>query len=486
MKFNILSFCRKKFFSLNDEYFVLFVSLLFYLSLYFSLNNKTLLGLFFIFLLIFYWRFKGLASALFLLYFLFLPFGKGKSFEFTLISGYLLGTENSYNFGFNITFADLAFLGLFALIITRKFGNCQSGRLNLQKHDIFLFLFLVFTSFSIFFSQFQPVSLLALLRLLRMVGIYFIARIFLPRFPVNFVPLVLSTALIFQGAWASFQFVLQRPLGRAIEVIDQPFSAYGYLASEENTFFRAQGIFEHPNTLAAFLVVLLSFLLIQIFDPSKDAKTRNVFLVSSLVGLLGLLFSASRASWVVLLVMTVLGALFLRRQRKLIPPFFGKKWVISILLSLIVFAPFLILPRLSHLYLALEEYGGVYYRTYLLEKAWFLSQESPFGIGLATFPAVLVERFGFFTWPAPVHNLLLQILSEAGIFSLLFFLLFLIFTYKRFLLGLKNYRNQSTFFLKTGAFFASLGFFGVAQFYPFFGYSIVFEYFWLFLGIMLY
>lgn len=491
--FLLMNRLYKKLLALKEEYFVFWVSLLFYLTLYFNLNNKTLLGLFFLFLLVFWRRLKDFSTALFIIYLLFLPFGKGKTFDFVLIPAYMIpaymiDAEVPFTYGLTITFADLAFLGLFALIIKNEVINrWRIKKLRLNRNDFFLFLFLSFVFISIFFSQFQIVSFLAFLKLIRIVAIYFLVQRFLfePRVR-RLLPLVLVTLLIFQGGWASLQFLFQRPLGRSIEHYGGLFSAYGHVAAEERTFFRAQGTFEHPNTLGSFLVMFLAFTLAQIFALYPERK-KKIFLASFLLGLAGLIFSASRVSWVVALLIWGLIAVFLKRyQKELIITPLIKKWLLVIFLSLALSLPFFILPRLGHLYLTLAEKGGVYYRTYLLEKAWFLAQESPLGIGLATFPAALIKKFGFFTWPTPVHNLLLEILVETGIFSLVFFLLFLIFTYKRFFLNLAKLKNNQEFFLKVGAFCASLGFLGVAQFYPFFWASNLFEFFWLFLGIMLY
>lgn len=487
MHYGFLSLSKKKILAINDEYFVFLFSAVFYFTLYFNLNNKTLLGLFFLFLFIFWRKLKSIASALFVIYLLFLPFAKGKSFDFILIPAGRIRLETDYIFSIAFTFSDLAILFLFAFFLKEKIIKREKvGGLKPKRLDIFLFLFLSFVFISILFSEFQIVSFLVFLKLVRIVAIYYlIQKLFLDQRVRQFASLVLAATLVFQGFWASAQFALQGPLSRAIEVINATSSPYGYLASEEKSFFRAQGTFEHPNTLAAFLVIFLSFFLIQIFDPKRLVKIRKIFLVSFAVGFLGLMFSASRASWIILAIMAIAGVSFLKSQGKFTFSVFDRRWLITIFLLLTIFFPFLILPRMIHLYVTFDEFGGAYYRTYLLEKAWLVAQEAPLGTGLATFPAVLISKFGFFTWPAPVHNLFLQILSETGIFSLIFFLFFLTFSYKRFFMNLKKL-DQSTFFLKIGAFLATLGFLGTAQFYPFFGATNIFEYFWIFLGIMLY
>lgn len=479
-------FFRKKILSSKDEHFVLSVSVVFYILSFFNLNNKTLLGLFAVFIFIFWRRLKDLSIALFIVYLLFLPFGKGKTFDFVLIPAWALGGNSPFTFGFSITFADLAALGLMALIIKREILGRWKTHLNFVRLDFFIFAFLLSVFTSIFFSHFQIVSFLDFLKLLRIVAIYYVVQIvFQEKSGVKFIPLVLAATLSFQGVWTSLQFIFQGPLRRSVEFIDEGLSQHGYLAREESSFFRAQGTFEHPNTLAAFLVILLSFFLIQILNPKVDLKIKKIWMASFIIGLLGLMFSGSRASWAVFSFMAILGIGFLRRRKKFCPLPMVKRWALAILLALLALFPFIILPRIFHFYSTFSEQGGVYYRTYLLEKAWFVAQDAPLGIGLATFPQVLVEKFGFFAIPTPAHNLFLEILSETGIFSLLFFCLFLIFAYKRFFVNLRNMDNV-TFFFKSGTLLATLGFLGVAQFYPFFASSTVFEYFWLFLGMMLY
>jgi len=478
----LISFLRQRFEKIikNEERFVFGVSLLFYFLVYFSPNNKILLGLFLVFLVFFLAKFKNLKISLLIMYLLFLSFEKGKTFSFVLIPSWLTGRGVPYNYDFTITFSDIACLGLVALFLREEILSRWKIRvLKAEKVDSVLFAFLIFSFLSILFSQFQLISFLTFLKFARIIMIFFLVRSLLKELRLaNLIPLILAVSLLFQGAWTSLQFFFQKPLGRAIEHL-------GYLAAGEKTFFRAQGTFGHPNVLASFLVILFCFSLIQIFNPKQTKFSKKVLSLSFIVGSLGLVFTFSRAAWMVTLIIGVLALLFLRHYGKLIFDFLLRKWLTSIAFLAMIFFPLLILPRLSQLYSALSEYGVAFYRVYLLEKAWFLAQESPLGIGLSTFPAVLIQRFGFFTWPAPVHNIFLGILVEAGVLSLMFFLIFLILAYKRFFFDILRVKNN-LFFLKTAAFFATLGYLGGASFYSFSWDSKIFELFWLFLGIMLY
>lgn len=465
-----------------------FVNALFlYILIFFSFNNKILLLLFALFLTIFYKKTKNLTTSLFILYILFLPFEKGKSIFITLIPAWILQTNIPYDFSFIIAFSDIALMGILYLLLKERINNKENLiKLRLEKNEIFLMGFLLFSLISIYFSQNYLVSFLAFLKLIRYGLVFFIIKKVSSKNKIpKILPFILAAGLFFQGSWASLQFVLQRPLGRAIEPVGAIFSAYGQTAAEERSFYRSQGTFDHPNTLAAFLIINLSFILIKIFDNEESEQNRKIFLLSFLMGFLGLIFSASRASWAIFLLITILEIIYLKHINKLSIFPFLKKIIYLALPGTFILLFFVILPRLNQFIITLEEYGGFYYRNYLMEKAWYLSLEAPLGIGLGTFPLVLMQRFGFFTWPAPVHNLLLEILVEAGIFSLLFFLLFAVLSYKKFIIHTGFLKNKLRI-VKIGAFFASLCFLLVAQFYPFFLSSKIFEYFWLFMGIMLY
>ncbi|HUS60180.1 MAG TPA: O-antigen ligase family protein [Nevskiaceae bacterium] len=458
----------KKFWSLEEKYFVLWTSLFFYFSLYFSPRNRVffLVLLTFLFVL---WKRLGLKRALFVAYLLCLPFEKGKGFPFALVPDYLTVWNKPYEFWLTITFADCFYFGLLFLILREEIvKKWRVERVKVRKGDFFLFGLLFFSFFSVFFSRFRTVSFLGFLRLLRMVSVYFfIQKIYFGSFP-----LIMAASLFFQGVWATLQVLHRGPLGRDIEQLGALFSPYGHVAAEDITLLRAQGTFDHPNTLASFISTLLPFVVLKIFDPQISKNEKRIFWISFFVGLLGLLFSASRAAWVVAFLAMLFLGFFLHRRKKLK---ISKNWILATLILFLVFFPLLILPRIISLYQGFEQYGSGYYRLDLIKKAIVLAKRHPLGIGLGVFPAALIYEFGeFFTYPAPVHNILVQVWAATGILGLISFLLFLIFTYKRF----------SLTFPKSGAFFATLSFLGVASFYPFLLAPNIFEYFWLFLGIM--
>lgn len=111
-----------------------------------------------------------------------------------------------------------------------------------------------------------------------------------------------------------------------------------------------------------------------------------------------------------------------------------------------------------------------------------MAGDSPLGVGLGTYPAVLIQRFGFPFWPTPAHNLFFEILAEAGIFGLVFFILLVARVYFEYV---RTPRKKDDA-LRYAAFLGLTVFLLGAQFYPFFNSSWLFELFWLLAAVMLY
>lgn len=482
----------KKVFNLNNTNFLIITSLIFYASLYFSINNKTLLLIFAIFAYIYYKRFKKLSVTFFILYLLFLPFEKGKAIEIPLIPTWQLNywrikTTESYNYIQSITFSDIAFFFLFLRELFTKKIDFKRHFIHIEH--ILLIFFLSCCFISVLFSEYIFVSFLAFLKIIKLVAVFFLfQKYFSKKIIQKITPILLASSLLFQGVWSSLQYLSKRSLGRAIEPVGKLFSAYGFTDSETSTFFRSNGTLDHPNTLGVFTVLLIVFLLIQIPLLFKNKRIRLFSILAIFFGLLGLIFSGSRASWAVFLLSLLSISIYLYKNQllKIYLRIVPKKLVQLFILIIIILFPIFVLPRLNLFYITLfKQNEGFFYRYYLLDKSWILAINKPLGIGLGTFPAVLINSFGFFTWPAPVHNLFLEILVEAGIGSLYFFILFLVLLVWRFIND-KNKSPRISFYIKSGAIFAILSFILLSQFYPFFLSGKLFEYFWFFASIIIY
>jgi len=442
----------------------------------FAPSNKIILLIFIALGSYLFYLLKDLKKTAFLLYLFFLPFERGATFSLPMV-------EN-VSFWITFTFADLSFFFLLFILFRERIVKKKKYKFNFSKSDWWLVLFLIFAFIPIFFTSFWQVSFLAFLRLLRAVSVFvFIPLIFQKEKQkfINFILLTLGASLIFQGVWSVLQFALRSPLGRTIEQIGQKFSPYGHIAFEELSFFRSQGTFVHPNTLASFVGILIPMFFLLILSRYKNKMMDLIYSLAFVFGSIALVLSASRAAWGVVSIILLIEFLFLflKFKNKIV---LEMKRFIWIFILLVVFLPLLIIPRFSHLSSSFQEYGSGNYRLGLIQKSVALSKKYPLGIGLENFPVVLVTEFSsskFSSDPVPPHNIFAKVLAETGILGFLSFLFFLVYKYKEFFLKLRTNNNL----YKIGFLFASLAFLGLASFYPLFSAVNIFDYFWLFLAL---
>ena len=186
---------------------------------------------------------------------------------------------------------------------------------------------------------------------------------------------------------------------------------------------RAYGTFSHPNSLAGFLLV--SLLLWGWLKPSPNPSLdragllfKNAFWWGVFwLGLLGIFVSGSRTVWVLTLVL-ILGFVVKNIKNKI-------KAVTLILLFLgIIFFGFKLVNMEYQVsdFLGGWDADGIGKRTQLISAGVKMFKESPlFGVGLGNFLVRLPEfqkNNGIF-WLQPVHNIILLIMSEAGLFGLI-------------------------------------------------------------------
>ena len=181
---------------------------------------------------------------------------------------------------------------------------------------------------------------------------------------------------------------------------------------------RAYGTFSHPNSLAGFLLVSLLLWFFIKGGRAQDPPLQKVFwwLVFWL-GLLGIFVSGSRTIWLLTLIL-ILGFVVKNIKNKI-------KAVTLILLFLgIIFFGFKLVNMEYQLsdFLGGWDADGIGKRTQLISAGVKMFKESPvFGVGLGNFLVRLPEfqkNNGIF-WLQPVHNILLLIISEVGLFGLI-------------------------------------------------------------------
>lgn len=337
---------------------------------------------------------------------------------------------------------DLFLILLLALFLL-YFFRYPKRQLRLAKHKPLLFFLAgldLFLFISIFFAPDKALALYHYILFLEGVGVFFLfseadysrLKLFIS----------LSLSLILQAAIAAYQFFFQgssacKWLGMSARVPAEPgisvIETLGPSGLGER-WLRAYGAFDHPNILGAFLAIGILFIIYPLVKKRLKPKTfaLNVCLVAYCVAVFGLILSFSRAAWLAV----ASGALLLFAYFVLKKNWFGQLKMLSLALmaSFIFIVPFMSYNELFATRLSargrLEEKSLDERGRYLREGKEIISKHIFFGAGIGNFARRQQElRPGDPFWTfQPVHNTFLLIWAEAGVFALLFFLCFIVWT----------------------------------------------------------
>ena len=396
-----------------------------YCLLFFSIDNKTFfipIGLFSVYL---FWILEDWKQALWLTLVAVLPFNWG-------LRNWIMEIPMSFNFlpgkiqqKFSYFSLSAKFLIAFFLVLMSLPKNRKS--LNLRKKDIFLILFFVLSLLSTILASNNDLALVGLLRLSQGLVIYYLSRFFLNDSKILRLSVYsLISLVIFEGGLATVQFLLNRPVGKIIEESLLAFP-YGKTTAESIFLTRASGSFTDPNTLAVFLLAVIPLILTQAVYKYPLIKNRLLIYLGLLLGLLGLIFTFSRAAWVVFSLFLVVFIYYLKKEKRYL---FNRK---ILFIPLVVVIPFLgkIVGRMLTLRYSLwGGYSSGKARIQLIREALEIIKQKPLiGVGLEGFlPAMMannvtgvIEHFLF-----PVHNLYLLLASELGLPALGCFIVFIV------------------------------------------------------------
>jgi O-antigen ligase len=176
------------------------------------------------------------------------------------------------------------------------------------------------------------------------------------------------------------------------------------------------GLFRHPNVFGAYLVIILMFFTLA--GLYYDRK----YLYLLPLGITALFCTLSYSAWIVFVLGMFLAFIVPKTPK---PGFIA---IVSVLICLAL----LMLPALDF------SNPSLFRRSHLLTASYRLISDYPlFGIGSNNFTAVFEKYLPpvrDIRFVQPVHNIYVLIWSESGIFALLFFLLFLIFSVRRLVL----------------------------------------------------
>ena len=419
-------------------------SLIFIFSLFFVQNNKMLaidIAVFTVFLSIMQ---KNIASALLLAFLTVLPFQKGISvpFEFFLRSD-MWSERFPYILSVGIYFSDI--IGMLFIYFSLKNSFSKKSH-PAHAQDYFLFLFLLFSFISAFFSPAPSLSLAYSLKFCLLALLY--RGIKKVPFQTIFSLLLISAVsiTIFEGSLTAIQLLKSGKLHIAIETQNDSnqYDQSERTAVEDKYFFRPEGTFSDPNFLALYVSTFLPMFAFLLILRSTHHPIRILSAFSGVFGILSLLLSSSRISWLASGLSLTGIILYLKNRKVAVQNTVLKYAFIAVTGISIVLFPTILLPRLLQIPITLQYGGGVTYRWDFIEKTIDIIMKYPLGIGLGMFPIVHFQELGgSYSFPAEAHNVFAQVLGETGILGFLCFFLFIFSSIRQSLVRLKEHSQYS-------------------------------------------
>lgn len=416
---------------LRPEIFIFWTTTIFYFSLWFiNPGNKIIAGSFFLLFFIFYLRLKDLRISMLLTYLVSIVIFTGKTYYIQLIPAGIFPIDlypNGYVVPFIISPKHiLAFLMFFILL--RDFIVYKLKLIRFNKADVILVCFYFWVIISDIIASRKPeISLLFSLIFTESLILYFYLRVYGKRYPKLFKSIfwIFVSIIIFQSAISFQQFINSAPIFKNIE--HQVDIAYFGWAPDELQFgFRPLGTFPHANILGTWLSFLLSLMFVGLFK-----KSNYFLLITYIFGLIALVTTLSRSSWIGYLV-SIMFILYVSEKVKRIrfPKIITKHFISLFILGTLLFI-FFILPRVEKSrYSFSEDQGGGYLRLAQTKDTISLILQNPFwGVGsaMSVQEGLKVNPRGIFSLaPTTVHNWYLLVAAEHGLPALILFSIFMV------------------------------------------------------------
>ncbi len=337
---------------------------------------------------------------LFLLIFLPTQLTRHFFFDFSLVKGLRV---DYYAWQVSLTDILLGLMFLFWFIREKKrifFKLKSSFKL---KHWVFLFLFFTLNGLV---SSAKPLFFLKLVKLIELFlfGFY----IYQEKISLKLVGQGLLIGGFYSSLIAVGQFVKQASLGGWLWFLgERTFSVLtpGIAKAEifGRLYLRSYATFPHPNVLAGFLALNLSFLLFL----AKHLKKAVVFLLFGLFTV-SLFLTFSRTGILAAWLAVVLSRFFFKEKKK--------NWFFILFFFFNVLFGWFLIGRFFSLLSGLEE--TTKQRLSLILVSFTLFFKNPLlGVGLNNF----INNLPFLNLLQPVHNAYLLILAETGLFGFSFF-----------------------------------------------------------------
>jgi O-antigen ligase len=177
-------------------------------------------------------------------------------------------------------------------------------------------------------------------------------------------------------------------------------------------------LWSHPNSLAGLSIGAIPFIL-TLYPVVSSRLAKAGLIVLALTSMVCMVFSGSRTGYVAflgLLLFYLWGHSAAKRWRALL-------LAAVLLVGLAITVPQGYRDRFDSIFTEQDQFGqSISLRKQILEDAWQVFGENPFGIGVGAFPLVRGEMFGRLQ---DTHNIYLEAATNLGIQGLLLFLLLL-------------------------------------------------------------
>ncbi|MBI2031592.1 MAG: O-antigen ligase family protein [Candidatus Levybacteria bacterium] len=381
-----------------------------------------------------YWlsgRRPNLEHLIYYLIILFLPTQLGRHFWPSF--SYIYGIRVDY-LSPTLYITDVLIILLFAFWLINNTRNLSFEKLigalaDLLKTKSFLLLLPFLIIAGIVVSKNQMAGWYGIIKLIEFGFIGYYTSVFINKKRFKKILIIFSITLIFESLIAVFQFINQGSLGGLLYFLgERSFNGQtpgiANASLNGNLVLRPYATFSHPNVLSGFLLISMILILYNLITKNKFLL--RMFAFSLIVGSISLFLSMSR---VAILLWLVIVTTFIFRT-------IGQKNKYGTLYLLIVLAIFfgIFFTPLGSRFLDLSFSDPVIKtRLDLIKNSVFLIIQNPiFGVGInnSISELSLISMRDNIFYFQPVHNIFLLIALQVGLSGLLFFLWFIIRTYR--------------------------------------------------------
>lgn len=464
----------------NSEKQLFYLFLISFFATLFISNNKLYILLFLIFsAIVFFYFKKSLWETVFLTLLLSLPF------ENTLREWIFYSSSNNnpndYSFFFGITIKSILGLTILLLTCLKKNKNSIKDQSYSVKNKYLLVFYLLALITSTFFQTRFTTVTIGIIRLSLSIWFYFLAsNYFSQKNKKNVFKYYLLSLIIFSSFIGLLQFVKQKPLGKFIELTPGFSTETGYSTTDGEKQYRVSGFISHPVYFGSFISILIP-ILIGVFFQSKNKNLKIIYFLIVLASITVLLATLSRSTWINLIVIISFFYFYIKKNNLLLPPIKISSQIKKILfflafLSVIPITPIIFTRMKSIPDLFNNKDGSLYSRVALLKTSIKMIEFRPYtGIGLNNFSFENYNQ-NLRSFIAPPHNTIFIFLSEMGIPTTIFFILFIYLSLK----PKKSIFNKNI--IDFSIWVGLITFIISSQFHPLFNLDPTFDMFMLILG----